>query len=338
MPQEGIKLYSRSEVLSYEEILKALRILAELGIKKVRITGGEPLVRKNILKLINSLKDIDGIDDISITTNGILLSKYVEKLKILGVERINISLDTLDAYKYKKITRGGDFKKVLNSLDEALMAGINNIKINVVMSSYLDEKDIEGLIHMTFNKSVHVRFIEAMQAPFLQENIFSIECSSASNLKLLKDFGLQDYSKILKKIFLIMKQFGDFVREEKTVGFGPAVYYKARDGKGSVGFILNNKIYCSACNRLRLSSSGNLKLCLFSDLKMDLKEMLRQGKQEEEIKEEIVNFVKAKPENREESCKFSYKNENKNSNSNNKYKDFRSLNLKLSDYMSKIGG
>jgi len=350
MPQEGIKLYKRSEVLSYEEILKAVSILAELGIKKVRITGGEPLLRESILELIGSLGKIRGIEDVSLTTNGILLLRYLEKLKTLGIERINISLDTLNSYKYKKITRGGELKKVLNSLDRALMAGISNIKINVVISDYLDEKDIEGFVSMAFNKPFHVRFIETMQAPFSQGDISNIECSSTPGLDFkvgknqfrLKDyqFGFKEYDIILKKIFIVMRQFGDFVREEKSIGFGPAIYYRIKDSRGSVGFILNDKIYCSACNRLRLSSSGNLQLCLFSDLKLDLKSMLRQGKQEEEIRAEIVDFVKTKPENREESCRFNYKNDYKNSNkiNNNKYKDYSSLTLKLSDYMSKIGG
>jgi cyclic pyranopterin phosphate synthase len=332
MPSDGVKLYKRSEVLSYEEILKAVKILAELGIKKIRITGGEPLLRENMLELIESLGKIKGIDNISLTTNGILLSKYVKKLKNLGIERINISLDTLDAYKYKKITRGGDLKTVLNALDKALKIEINNIKINVVMSNYLDEKDIEGFINITFNKPVHVRFIEVMQVPLLQENVFNIECSSSSGSEVPNQFGLLDYSIILKRIFLIMRQLGDFVREDKPVGFGPAIYYKAKGSKGSVGFILNDKIYCSACNRLRLSSSGNLQLCLFSDFKLDLKERLRRGIQKEEIKAEVVDFVKTKPENREVSCRFN----NKINNKNNKGMD--SFNLKLTDYMSKIGG
>ncbi|MBM3710562.1 MAG: radical SAM protein, partial [Actinobacteria bacterium] len=346
MPADGIKLYKQNEVLSYEEVLKAVKILAELGIKKVRLTGGEPLLRENILRLIGSLGKIKGIEDISLTTNGILLLKYAEKLRDLGIKRVNISLDTLDPDKYRKITRGGDLKAVLNSIDRALMAGISNIKINVVISDYLDEKDIEGFISMAFNKPFHVRFIEAMQAPFSQEDISNIECSSTSGSEFkvgknqfeLKDyqFGLKKHDIILKKIFLIMRQFGDFVREEKPVGFGPAIYYRIKESRGSVGFILNDKIYCSACNRLRLSSSGSLQLCLFSDLKLDLKSMLRQGKKEEEIRAEILDFVKAKPENREEICRFNYKNDNKNSNKiNNKNRVCSSLNLKLSDYMSK---
>jgi len=332
MPSNGIKLYRRSDVLSYEEILKAVEMLTELGVKKIRITGGEPLLRENILELIEFLGKIKGIDNISLTTNGILLSKYVKKLKNLGIERINISLDTLDAHKYKEITRGGDLKIVLNAIDKALKIEINNIKINVVMSDYLDKKDIERFINMAFNKPVHIRFIEVMQVPFLQENSFNIECSSSSDLKAKNHFGLPDYSIILKRILLVMKKLGDFVRDDKPLGFGPAIYYKAKGIKGSIGFILNDKIYCSACNRLRLSSSGNLKLCLFSDLKLDLKERLRQGKQKKEIKSEIVDFVKTKPENREVSCRFN----NKINYKNNKGMD--SFNLKLSDYMSKIGG
>src|SRR4030065_528506 len=284
MPSNGIKLYKQSEVLSYEEILKAVEMLAELGVEKIRITGGEPLLRENILELIEFLGKIKGIDNISLTTNGILLSKYVKKLKNLGIERINISLDTLDAHKYKEITRGGDLKIVLNAIAKALKIEINNVKINVVISDYLDKKDIEGFINMAFNKPVHVRFIEVMQVPFLQENSFNIECSSSSDLKVQNQFGFPDYSIILKRTFLVMKKLGDFVREDEPLGFGPAIYYKAKNIKGSIGFILNDKIYCSACNRLRLSSSGNLKLCLFSDLKLDLKERLRQGKQKKKIK------------------------------------------------------
>jgi len=339
MPADGIKLYKQNEVLSYEEVLKAVKILAELGIKKVRITGGEPLLRENILKLVGSLGKINGIEDISLTTNGILLSKYAEKLKNLGIKRINISLDTLDANKYRKITRGGDLRAVLNSIDRALMIGISNIKINIVISDYLDAKDIEGFISMAFSKPVHVRFIEIMQAPFLKDSIFNIECSSSSFFEVKENknqFGLKDHNIILKKIFLIIRQLGDFVRVDESIGFGPAVYYKARDSRGSVGFILNDKIYCSACNRLRLSSSGSLQLCLFSDLRLDLREMLRQEKPEEKIKAEITGFVKTKPENREVSCMFNDKVSNGIHKGNNKIID--SFKLKLADYMSKVGG
>ena len=289
MPGEGIRLAGREELLTYEEILKVVKILGEQGIRKLRLTGGEPLLRDDILELVSGLSKLKDIEDISITTNGILLEKYLEQLHKSGISSINISLDSLDENNYKQITRGGDIKKVIKSVNEAVDIGIKRVKINVVQSNVLKKEDIEGFIRWAIEKPLDIRFIEMM--PVM--DIDSVECSSGS---INKD---REQSMInTEEIFSIMEKAGHYTKLDEKRGFGPAEYYKIKGSRGNIGFIKNDMGSCFYCNRIRITPMGILRLCLFSDEGLDLKEMLRSEFSEKNIKDAIISFIEKKPKDR----------------------------------------
>lgn len=272
IPKDGIEKIDCSEVLTFEEIEQITKTFVELGVKKVRITGGEPLVRKDVLNLIKKIGSISGIEDFAITTNGILLREYAKELKEAGVNRLNISLDTLDPKKYKDITRGGDLKKVIDGMGEALKLGIYPIKINVVLAKGFNDDEIEKLVTLTKNNKIEVRFIELM--PIGQCKEWSLE-------KFIPNTIVLDKVKELKEVS----------REDES---SPAKYYKLPNSKGKIGLIspISCK-FCEKCNRVRLTCDGKLKLCLHSNEELDLKTPLRNG---QDIKELIINEINKKPE------------------------------------------
>ncbi len=331
MPSGGIKLIDRKEMMTFEEILKAARILAEMGIRKIRITGGEPLVRDGIIDLIKQIKKIENIAEISITTNGILLNGYLDELYKIPIHGINISLDTLDSQKYKEVTRGGEISQVLSAISNSINIGIKSVKINVVLTNLLDEEDIGGFVKMTIDKPVHVRFIEMMQPAGGGDcSPETIECSSIGGINSLefKDLRAADSSQGINSvntIFSVMKKIGNYHAVNDKLGNGPALYYKFKQGSGSIGFIINDKNLCSYCNRIRLTPYGTIRLCLFSDKEYDIKKKLRNNYPAAVIKAEIAQFVKAKPQNREESCRYDNKGK-------------VPIDFKLKDFMNRIGG
>jgi cyclic pyranopterin phosphate synthase len=330
MPSGGIKLIDRKEILSFEEILKAAGILSEMGIRKIRITGGEPLIRDGIIDLMKQIKKIEKITDISITTNGILLNKYLDELYRIPVQGINISLDTLDRQKYKEITRGGEINQVLNAISNSINIGIKSVKINVVITDLLDEEDITGFARMTLDKPVHVRFIEMMQPAGGDGSSETIECSNIGGINNLELNNLRPDSRNqdlnpMDTIFSVMEKIGKYHAVNDNIGNGPALYYKFKQARGSIGFIINDKNLCSYCNRIRLTPYGTIRLCLFSDKEYDIKKKIRDNYPVADIKAEIAEFIKAKPENREESCRYDNK-------------DKAPINFKLKDFMNRIGG
>jgi cyclic pyranopterin phosphate synthase len=304
MPEGGVPLLIRDEMLTYEELVSAVELLSDMGITKVRITGGEPLARKDIIELVSRLRKIKKLEDISLTTNGAFLSSHVQELKHAGINRINISIDSLNPQKYKTITRGGDLKAVLDSLEKCILAGFSPIKINTVLSGYVDKQDIEELIKLSIDEPVVIRFIEMM------DPVYGDTARSAANARV----NAED-------IFEIMGKYGNYHSLAEQIGFGPSVYYKIEGAEGSVGFISNNNDACSFCNRIRLTPTGKLRLCLFSEVEFDLRGMLRGNVPSGKIKKEINEFIKAKPQNREAGCRLQ-------SNSR----------LKLNEFMNKIGG
>ena len=309
MPEDGVKSLDRDQLLTYEELIRIINILAGVGIKKIRLTGGEPLLRSNLISFISNVSKIEGIENISLTTNGILLQKYAYQLYKAGVKGLNVSLDSLDQEKYKIITRGGSINRVIQGIDEIIRLGFDPIKINVVLTNIIEQKDIIDFIHFSMKKSVIVRFIEMMPVIGLTD----IECN--------KNITTPDKPIIkLDDIFSLMGEFGNYIREEKTIGYGPAVYYKSSEGKGKIGLILNEKSSCSNCNRIRLTPRGGIKLCLFSSMEWDLRESIRKGCSDEEIRNNIMEYIKVKPVNRE------YEQVKNNGVS------------KISHFMSKIGG
>ena len=310
MPERGIKLLDRRELLTFEEILRAVRILSELGIKKIRLTGGEPLLRDNILSLIEGIKNIPGIEDISLTTNGTLLGKFLKDLYSADIRRINVSMDSLDPKKYREITRGGDLTKVLEAIESSVEMGFESVKINVVLTSLFDQKDSLEFIKFAIEKPVSIRFIEMMSI----SNLDTVECSS--NLINI------DKPKVdIRSIFESMNKFGKYCKIKEPLGFGPAVYYRINGSKGKIGFIINKRDSCFYCNRIRLTPSGNIKLCLFSSSELDIKKELRGGSDSDRMKKIIRDFVRGKPKDRNHniSCK-------------------RKSDLKIASFMNKIGG
>ena len=289
MPGEGIRLAGREELLTYEEILRTVKILGELGIRKLRLTGGEPLLRDDILELISGLSKLKAIEDISITTNGVLLEKYLKQLYESGISSINVSLDSLDEESYRQITRGGEIKKVIDAINKAVDIGVRRVKINVVMSSILKAEDIEGFIRWTIEKPLDIRFIEMM--PVM--DIDSVECSSGSINK-----GREQPVINMEQIFSIMEKAGHYTKLNEKRGFGPAEYYKIEGSRGNIGFIKNDMGSCFYCNRIRITPMGILRLCLFSDEGLDLKEMLRSEFSEKNIKDAIISFIEKKPKDR----------------------------------------
>lgn len=273
MPEEGVAPLRHDDILRFEEMLVIVKAAAELGINKIRVTGGEPLVRKGITGFIKALRMIPGIEDISMTTNGSLLEKYAEELKEAGLDRVNISLDSLNGEKFYDITRGGNLEDVLRGIDSAIAAGLVPVKINCVVIKGFNEDEILDFVETTKRKPVHVRFIELM--PLGEGN--RIESGFVSNEKL----------KQLINTELI---------PAKVKGNGPAKYFKIEGAPGSIGFIspMSGHI-CSKCNRIRLTADGKLKPCLESETEYDIRELIRSGADTQKIKSFIRRVILSKP-------------------------------------------
>lgn len=269
MPEEGITHLNHNEILSIDETLKIVEVFKDLGIKKVRLTGGEPLVRNGILDLVKGIKNM-GIEEICMTTNAIKLYDMAEDLKESGVDRFNISLDTLDADKFRDITRGGDLKKVLKSIDKLKQMDMNPIKINTVVMRHFNYDEIEDFVKFA-EKGVVVRFIELMP---IGEAIGKSD-DYVSNEEIIKKIGN-------------LQKIGIDSQKSKV-----AEYYTNPNG-AIVGFInpISHK-FCSECNRVRLDCKGNLLMCLHSNKSINLKDSIRK---DEDIRQIITQEIYNKPE------------------------------------------
>lgn len=277
MPKEGVSLIGHDDILRYEEIIRIAGMVASKGISKIRITGGEPLVRKGITDFIAELNAIPGIDELSITTNGVLLQSAASALRKAGLKRINISLDSLDPEKYKQITRGGDINAVLAGISEARRQGFNPIKINVVTMRGINDHEIRAFAELTLERPVHIRFIEFM--PVDQKSQWD------------QDHFIPN-SEILEEI----KKIGPLIQFSSDNKSGPATMYQIKGAQGKLGFIspLSNH-FCSTCNRLRLTADGKLRTCLFFDDETDLRTPLRQGCSNTELQDIITQAILSKP-------------------------------------------
>jgi cyclic pyranopterin phosphate synthase len=264
MPAGGIAARPKTEVLTFEEIVRLVRIFTTLGVSKIRLTGGEPLVRKGLVGLIGSLAAVEGIEEILLTTNGTLLSFYVQQLKRAGVSRINISLDTLQPHKFKKISRTDSFYAVMAGIEKAKKLYPAGLKLNVVAMRGINDDEITDFVDFCVSRDIVLRFIELMNITPLwkQEYFISIE--------EVKSVCEREYG--LKKI--------------DSAGCGPAEYYET-EGQGVIGFISTDENNCRMCNRLRLTSCGELKLCLYEGQGFCLKSILREGLGEKQIREII---------------------------------------------------
>jgi cyclic pyranopterin phosphate synthase len=272
MPADGISKKDHQDILRIEDYLKLIREMVGLGVDKVRLTGGEPLVRRGVLDLVNGIASMEGIKDLSITTNGVLLKKYAEDLKKAGLNRVNISIDTLKPDKYKEITRGGDLADVLAGIEEARRVGLLPIKLNVVLINGFNTDEVEDFIRLA-DHDMDVRFIELM--PIGQVATWT------------KDKFISN-----EEIFNRHRHL--FVTEPEEQ-YGPAKYYEKKDGHGRVGFInpISNH-FCATCNRVRMTADGKLKLCLHTNEEFDLKPLLSMG--DEEIQETLKSYIEKKPE------------------------------------------
>jgi cyclic pyranopterin phosphate synthase len=268
----------RSEVLTYEEIQRLVQIAASLGISKVRLTGGEPLLRADLVELVRMISGIEGIDDISLTTNGVLLGKYTDDLKRAGLARVNVSLDTLKESKFREITGKDNLKEVLAGIEAARRAGLEPVKINMVVLPGINDDEIIDFARLTDNEGWHVRFIEFM--PLVPSQAQS--------------FGTVPASEIQERI---KKALGNLEPHAGKTGNGPARYYRLPDSKGTIGFITPmTEHFCQSCNRLRLTSDGQLRPCLLDDDEVNLKEALRNGANTGELKRLIQQAVALKRE------------------------------------------
>lgn len=248
MPEEGIEFKKHEDILRYEEIIKIVKIGKELGINKVRITGGEPLVRKDLAELIEGLNKLK-LEDISLTTNGVLLAKQAKNLKEAGLDRVNISLDTLQKEKYKKITRRNNLEDVISGIEAAFKHNFDPVKLNMVVMKGINDDEILDFAKLSLDRELHVRFIEYMP---LGEEINGAEYYEMDKVK----------EKIEKKFELIAAN---------TEGNGPAKYYKIPGSKGSIGFISPmSEHFCSECNRFRLTADGKFRPCLARDLEVEI--------------------------------------------------------------------
>ncbi|MCB2295287.1 GTP 3',8-cyclase MoaA [Clostridium algoriphilum] len=252
MPEQGIKSLDHVDILRFEEILKIVKVAEKLGINKVRYTGGEPLVMKDIDKLIYETSKLQGIDDIAITTNGILLSNMASDLKKAGLKRVNISLDTLDDAKFKKITRIGNLDKVMESIDKCLTLGLKPVKINTVLMKGFNDTEFEDFLNLTRELPVEVRFIELMP---IGEGIKIYDKSKLSFMEMLKE-----HPELTQ------------IENEKS---STAQLYKLHGAKGKIGFISPVSCkFCVDCNKIRLTSTGMIKPCLHSKEEINLKKYL----------------------------------------------------------------
>ena len=276
--KEKMNFLPKNEILTLEEIERLCDNFIELGVNKIRLTGGEPLVRKDILKLINNLNlkiKSTNLKEITLTTNGSLLKKYSKNLKENGINRINVSLDTINAEKYKEITRFGKLSNVLDGIEEAIKNKIK-IKINVVAIKNFNEDEFVNLLEWASKINVDLTFIEVMP----MENT-----DTERHLQFLP----------LNKLYENLNSIYKFYKTDKKTG-GPAVYYKSKKLSNNIGFITpitNN--FCSDCNRIRITSTGKLFMCLGQNNYVDFRDILRKDFSNEYIKDKIKLALKIKP-------------------------------------------
>ncbi len=277
MPDEGVPWLKRSELLTYEEICRIVRVMAELGLRKVRFTGGEPLVRSDLPELVKKISVIEGIDDISLSTNAVLLDKYAVKLKKAGIQRVNISLDTLDAEKFLKISFRHTLEDVLNGIKAAEDVGMKPIKINMVVMKGVNDDELAEFASLTLTKDYTIRFIEMMP---LKENLDRQEISYLSTEKIKK----------------AISGVGELIPLERDISGGPARNYKIKGAKGKLGFISPlSHTFCADCNRMRLTATGGLKLCLFNEPELNFRDPMRNGATDDDPKRMIRDALIIKP-------------------------------------------
>jgi len=279
MPDEGIQFIPHSDILSYEEMLQLVRIAVRVGIRKVRLTGGEPLIRKGFMGFLKDLSQIQELKDISLTTNGVLLKEYAADIKASGISRINVSMDSLRPERFFQITKRDYFDRVWEGIIEAERLGFNPIKLNIVAMRGINDNEILDFARLTLKKPYHVRFIEFM--PVGRQNGWTEESYIPIN-------EIHDRIQTLGPLKPITSGALD----------GPAENFTLEGAKGKIGLIgALSHHFCANCNRLRLTAEGHLRGCLFSDDEVDILTPLRQGKGDSHILDLMKLAIKNKPKN-----------------------------------------
>ncbi len=278
MPQARFNWMPPEYILRFEEIIQIVRVLAKIGIKKVRLTGGEPLVRKDALNLIKRISGLEGIKKVCLTTNGTLLPEMARELFETGLRHINVSLDTLNPERFEAITGRDSFKRVWLGIENCLELGFDPVKINFVMMKGKNDDEITEFAKLTKEYPLEVRFIEFMPVGEMSKWKRDLFISS-------------DEAKAL-----IEKEVESLNPLKRKVGAGPADLYSFSNSPGKIGFIspLSHK-FCSTCNRIRIRADGRLRLCLFSDREIDLMALVRQGTSDQELTEFLAGAIYKKP-------------------------------------------
>lgn len=278
MPYEGVEKQGHSSILALEDIARLVKIAAGVGIRKVRLTGGEPLVRKNVGQLIRYISEVPEIDDISLTTNGILFADQAEDLQSAGLNRVNFSLDSLVPDKFKYITRLGELSNVKRAIDKALTLDMHPVKLNTVLIRGFNHNEILDFADLAYKKPLHVRFIEFMP---------------------IGDLSFWDHDNIItsQETQNIIKKKYKLIGNKRVRGSGPAKYFALEGGLGTLGFIspMSNH-FCGECNRIRMTADGKLRGCLYDKNEIDLKQVMENGASDEELRELFLKTIEIKPE------------------------------------------
>jgi cyclic pyranopterin phosphate synthase len=278
MPEEVVELVEHGDLLTYEEIVRTIEVFARNGISKIRLTGGEPLVRRGVVDLIKRIAKIKGITDLSLTTNGVLLKEYAGAMVEAGLRRINVSLDTLKPDRFAYITRRNRFKEVWEGIEAALRHGLSPVKVNMVVIKGLNDDEINDFARLSLIYPLHIRFIEFMPVG---------EVSNWDGKEIIP------FSRIMEEI----RRIGELVPMGPYENGGPAKRYYIKGGKGEIGFISPiTSHFCAQCNRLRLTPDGKIRTCLFSDEEIDLKGALRKSGGEAILEKILYQALQAKPE------------------------------------------
>ena len=276
MPEDGLDWLSRAELMNYEEMLRMCRVMVRMGIEKIRITGGEPFVRKDIMQLLSSISRIDGLKELTITTNGVLTAPYVAELKALGIRSVNLSLDTLDAARFFSITRRDEFAVVMNTLDELLRHDFD-VKINAVVMDGKNTQDILPMVELTKDLPVSVRFIEEMPFNGDSHNYTGLQWN---HLRILHE---------IENSYPTIKKLSDDL-------YSTSYNYQIPGYKGTIGIIAAySRTFCGSCNRIRVTPQGTLKNCLYDNGALNIKDIMRAGASDEQIKQELLNTFNHRP-------------------------------------------
>jgi cyclic pyranopterin phosphate synthase len=310
MPDEGYPVSPKDELLTFEEIATVIECAADVGITKVRLTGGEPLIRRDLPQLIEQVAKTKGISDISCTTNGFLLADLARGLAAAGLHRVNVSLDTLDETKFATIARRGRLQNVLNGIAAAFEVGLKPIKVNCVLMKGVNDNEVVDFAEWTLREEVHVRFIEVMPIRWNLDETDDFDTMGALHgnrdlfrLRVAEDTGMLSDSTMRRMLVpnaaaqrMIESALGPLEPVDLQTN-GPARTFRVRDGIGTVGFISQiSDDLCARCNRIRLTADGQLRPCLMSDGELDLRTPMRSGASKDELREYIRRVIVGKPE------------------------------------------